>query len=281
MKFLNGLAVFGLTSLFVFYPVDNANIKQEARVEENNNRITLEVKPVAGKVNKYHGEINLERCLISGVNINKIEIWDKFNIKEEILDADGPKLRIKQSISNLGNFASFRNLNFFNSEKIEEKNEEVIETNILEDNQSAYSIANFLPDKPVNRLDKWEKDIGMDFFSISKYWFKFPVERFEKKPLEFLFNALYESKNNKIAAIKFNIEESINNYSDGDIFIEKGIFYFIGHLGIEYAKKELIEFNGYFGYLFDGEFKERDIFIRLDGNFKVYNNKFIPQDEEF
>ena len=167
MKFLKGLAVFGLTSTLL---LSSIGLAEDIKKEESKD-IVLEVKPEIGKVSNYNESLEMEGFVMSGLKTGEFKMWMDIAINEKVTEDENCDLEIKQRLSKIGNVAySWKG---FESEKIDEVVEDSFKDNLQ---NSIYDIASFLPDKPVSLMEKWEKDIGVDFFRISNSLFGYPFE---------------------------------------------------------------------------------------------------------
>ena len=166
MKFLKGLAVFGLTSTLL---LSSIGLVEDIKKEESK-EIILEIKPEVGKISNYSGSFEMEGFMMSGLRTGDFKMWIDMAISEEVIEDENYNLEIKQRLSKKGNVAYYWKM--FESEKIDE----IVENSSKENTPSLmYDITSFIPDKPVSLMEKWEKDIGVDFFRISSSLFCYPI----------------------------------------------------------------------------------------------------------
>ncbi len=263
MKFLKGLAVLGLTSMLFFNSIGLADdIKKEESKE-----IILEVKPEAGKISNYSGSFEMECFVMHNIKMGNFKMWMDMDINEEVIEDEDCELTIKQRLYKKGNVAYHWNL--FESEKMDE----IVENSFKADEPNLiYDILKFLPDKPINLFERWNKDIGIDFLRLSSSLFNYPIENIERKQLESALFGLDKEKHK--ATIYFNMNDDMKDYNNKNFVVRNGSFFFLGNTNIEYEKKELIDVEMHFSYLFDGNIKGEDIFIRLSSDFNLKNDEY-------
>lgn len=246
-------------------------LAKDIKKEQADKKISLEIKPVIGKISNYSGNSKLNIIILNEI-LSAFEIKDVFLVKEEVMGVNGLDISIKQGL-----FKQRDAICYWDKYKLEKKTnenmEDILNINADKDNISVYNAIKLLPNKPVGLFEQWERDININFSIASNSLFKYSLG-LENKHLELILTELNKRNDKETAKIVFYMIDDIKDYQNEDISIDYGSFYIFGDMKIENMKKELVDFNCEAGYFFNGKVNDKPVLLKINIATTLKNDKY-------